>query len=62
MFGEQLDWQRLDEGKGSRVAYPLTDVSVYNREDWAAMNKFLTSSMIKLEESIKDALQQVMRG
>ncbi|AOV07373.1 DUF4268 domain-containing protein [Sporosarcina ureilytica] len=60
-FGEQLDWQRLDEGKGSRVAYSLTDVNVYNREDWEKIIKFLTSSMIKFEQSIKDALREVMR-
>lgn len=60
-FGEPLDWQRLDSGKGSRVAYSLTDVSVYNCEDWKKIIEFLTSYMIKLEESLNGALKEVMR-
>ena len=60
-FGDQLDWQRLDDGKGSRIAYWLKDVSVFNEEDWPQMIKFLTSNMVKFEKSIKNILRDVFK-
>ncbi|MEI3614297.1 DUF4268 domain-containing protein [Pseudogracilibacillus sp. SO30301A] len=61
-FNAELDWQRLDDGKGSRIAYSLTNVSVFNEDNWTEMINFLTAHMIKLENSIKDALEYVMKG
>lgn len=60
-FGDQLDWQRLNEGKGSRIAYWLKDVSVFNEEDWDKMISFMTTNMIKFEKSIKDVLRDVIK-
>jgi len=60
-FGDQLDWQRLDEGKGSRIAYWLKDVSVFNEEDWAEMISFMTGNMIKFEKALKDVLRDVFK-
>ena len=51
-FGDALDWQRLDEGKGSRIAYWLKEVSVFNEEDWPQMIEFMMSSMIKFERAL----------
>lgn len=61
-FDAELDWQRLDDGKGSRIAYSLPNVSIFNEDNWTEMIHFLTAHMIKLEESIKDSLQKVMKG
>lgn len=60
-FGDQLDWQRLDDGKGSRIAYWLKDVSVFNEEDWPQMINFLTSNMIKFEKTLKNVLRDVFK-
>lgn len=59
-FGDQLDWQRRDGGKASKIAYWLRDVSVFNGEDWPEMIEFLTSNMIKFESSMKNVLSDVM--
>lgn len=61
-FGDELDWQRLDSGKGSRIAYNLYDVSVFNEDDWEKMISFLTVNMIKLERALKDVLHEVIKG
>ncbi|NLD16772.1 MAG: DUF4268 domain-containing protein [Tissierellia bacterium] len=61
-FGDQLDWQRRDDGKGSRIAYWLKDVNVFNEEDWPEMIDFLTSNMIKLEIAIKGVLRSVLKS
>lgn len=60
-FGDQLDWQRLDDGKGSRIAYWLKDVSVFNEEDWPQMIDFMTINMIKLEKALKNVLREVIK-
>ena len=60
-FGGPLDWQRLDEGKGSRIAHWLKDVSVFNEEDWDKMISFMTTNMIKFEKAMKNVLQQTLK-
>ncbi len=60
-FGNQLDWQRRDDGKGSRIAYWLKDVNIFNEDDWPEMIVFLTSNMVKFESSIKDVLRDVIK-
>lgn len=60
-FGYELDWERLDEGKGSRIGYTLSNVSLFNQDDWVEMTEFLATHMIQLEKSIKGALQEVMQ-
>lgn len=60
-FENELDWERLDEGKGSRVGYSLSNVSVFNQDDWEEMVEFLTKHMIQLEKSIKGALREIMQ-
>lgn len=61
-FGNELDWQRRDEGKQSRIIYWLRDVNVFNEEDWPKMINFLTFNMIKFEGSIKDVLRDVIEN
>lgn len=58
-FGDKLDWQRLEDGKGSRITYWLKDVSVFNEEDWDKMITFMTTNMIRLEKSLKKVLRVV---
>ncbi len=59
-FGNKLDWQRLDEGKGSRIAYGLKEVSIFNEADWEKMISFMTSNMITFEKSIKDIIPKII--
>lgn len=60
-FGDQLDWQRRDDGKASRIAYWLRDVNVFNEEDWPEMINFLTSNMVKFEIAMKKVLRSVFK-
>jgi hypothetical protein len=61
LFGDVLDWQRLDDGKGSRIAYCLNAVNVYDEDDWPQMIDFMTSNMIKFENAIKGVLKEILR-
>lgn len=59
-FGTKFEWERLDSGKGSRIAYYLRDVSVFNENDWDNMIEFLVENMIKLEATMKDELKSAI--
>ena len=52
-FEHELDWQRLDGGKGSIVAYYFRDVNIFNGENWDKMIDFMTKNMINFKKSIK---------
>ncbi|MHB8963874.1 MAG: DUF4268 domain-containing protein, partial [Saccharofermentanales bacterium] len=60
-FGHELDWQRLDDGKGSRIGFYQKDVSVFNEDDWDKMIEFLVNNMIYFEKSIRDVLHNVVK-
>lgn len=52
-FGNELTWERLDDKKMSRVICRLEGVSVFNKDDWNKMMKFLIDNMIKLEKALR---------
>lgn len=52
-FGKEMDWERLDDKKMSRIASKLHGVSIYNKEDWDEMMVFLTETMIKFERALR---------
>lgn len=58
-FGNNLNWERLDDKISSRVSYSLPGVSIFNKEDWDKMLKFLSKYMIKLEEAVRLPLAQI---
>lgn len=60
-FGNKLDWQKLKEGKGSRIAYTLLDVNVFNESDWPKMIEFMITNMIKLNASLKEILNIIIK-
>lgn len=58
-FGTHLNWERLDEKISSRIAFTLSGVSIFNKEDWNQMLKFLSVNIIKLEEAVRGPLSKI---
>ena len=56
LFGDVLDWRRLDDKKSCRIVYQNIDVSVKNKEDWKVMQEFHMDSIIRLEKAFKPYL------
>lgn len=59
-FGADFEWERLDNGKGSRISHYLRGVSVFNESDWDIMIDFLVDSMIRLEATMRDELKSAV--
>lgn len=60
-FEGNLEWQRLDNKKASRIAYRLDNVNAFQEEDWPKMIQFLTTNIIKMESTFKSILTEVIR-
>lgn len=58
----QLIWERLDTKKASRIKNELTNVSLYEKEDWDEMINFVIESMIQMEEAFKTPLKTINRA
>ncbi|RZK02976.1 MAG: DUF4268 domain-containing protein, partial [Flavobacterium sp.] len=52
-FGNSLNWERADEQKSSRIAYGLSGVNYFLKEDWNGITDFLILHINKLENALK---------
>jgi len=58
-LGFNLEWERLDGKRASRIKYQLSGVSVYNKEDWEKMTEFMINSMISFEKVFKNRMAKI---
>lgn len=56
IFGQQLDWMRLDNKKSSRIQFALEADSL-NKDEWPRLIDWHLKFMRKLEEAMKTAIQ-----
>ena len=57
-FGRSLEWERLDGKQGCRIKSEIK-ANVLDREDWPNMIKFMTDSMVRIEEVFRDPLRKL---
>ncbi len=55
----KLEWERLDDKKACRIKQELSNVNLYERDDWEKMSKYMTESMLKLEPAFKKPLAKI---
>lgn len=58
-FGTNLNWERLDDRKSSRVSYTLSGVNYFIKEDWQKIINFLIEYINKLESATRSYLPQL---
>ena len=58
-FGSSLVWEELPAKKMSRIKIELTNVSVFNRDDWSIMMNFLLITLPKFEKSIQPFIDKL---
>lgn len=58
-FGNQLNWDRLENKISSRITHNLTGVNIFNREDWNKITQFLVNNIIKLEKASREPLSKI---
>lgn len=60
-FGHELQWQRLDEKKASRVKFSQA-VDGYNEENWPQMIEWLVQYFPKLEKAFRPEIEKFKRS
>jgi hypothetical protein len=60
-FGERLKWERLDDSKSCRIAYPIFGGVKDNESRWRAIQISLVDAMVRLEKSLLPLITE-MRG
>jgi hypothetical protein len=60
-FGEPLTWERLDNNVTARIKYELTNVSVFNEDDWKKMIAFMVNAVPRFERAFKKRIQELNR-
>jgi hypothetical protein len=61
-FGQPLIWERLDDKITARVKFELSDVSIFNEEDWEKMIGFMVKYVPKFEAAFKKPIQELGRS
>ncbi len=59
-FGAQLQWQRLDDKKSSRISHSQP-FDGFDDENWPAMIEWLCQHIVKLEEAFSEPLARLNR-
>lgn len=50
-FGEKLEWERLDDGRASRIAIRFRGIGLKNRDKWDGLQDKMIDAMIRLEKT-----------
>ena len=58
-FGGNLDWQRLDTKRASRIRISFSDGGWKDQEKWTDVITVMVASMIQLEKSLKPHIQKL---
>ncbi|MHC2584188.1 DUF4268 domain-containing protein [Bradyrhizobium diazoefficiens] len=59
-FGEPLVWERLDDARASRIKRE-TIGNMFDQSQWPELIEFMTASMSKLENSLKEPLKKIQQ-
>ena len=60
-FGNSLEWERMDSKRMSRIKFELSNVDVFNEDDWDKMIQFMCEVVPKFEVAFKKPISQLSR-
>jgi hypothetical protein len=59
MFGEKLEWQRLDNRQASRIRYLIEEHGLKDQEYWPKLQEQLIDAMIRLTQALLPEIQKL---
>jgi hypothetical protein len=59
VFGAQLDWQRLDSKRASRICTILEIGGLHDDDKWAEIQEAMIDAMIRLEKAVRPYIQRL---
>ena len=59
IFGESLEWERLDKKRASRIIYRIQGVGLKDRERWTELEDKMIDAMVRLEAATKSFIKDL---
>ncbi len=59
VFGEPLEWQRLDDRRACRIRHLLTLGGLADRDDWPEIQEAMIDAMVRLEKALKPQIKRL---
>lgn len=59
VFGEPLDWQRLNDRRASRIRYLIPGGGIRDRDHWPEIQEAMIASMVRLEQALKPGIRRL---
>lgn len=59
VFGNELEWQRLDDRQGSRIRFLISGLGLLNQEQWSELQDKLIDAMVRLEKALQPEIRKL---
>ena len=59
VFGEELEWQRLNEKRASRISKTVINKGLKDEEDWNEIQDKMIEAMIRLEKALGKRIRRI---
>lgn len=59
IFGAELDWQRLDEKRTSKIRYLLPGLGLQDEEKWPQLQDIMIEAMIRLNKALQPEIDRL---
>lgn len=59
IFGEPLEWRKLEDKRAKRIVKTLTNGGYQDQEQWPEIQQEMIESMIKLEKALSGDIKNV---
>lgn len=61
VFGNKLNWERMDENTTSKIFFSIQDLNVFDEEDWDNIIDFFCINIVKLKEAFDKQVGIIMK-
>lgn len=58
-FGDELEWDRMNDKKSSRISKRVTDVGLNDAEEWSRIQEEMIDAMRRLNQAFEEPLTEV---
>jgi len=59
IFGDKLEWQRLDDRRASRIRKTFTYAGLDDKDQWEKLQDDMINAMIRLEKGLKKYISEL---